>query len=74
MYDFDVIIDRSNTDSYKLELRQQTFGNPNVIPLWVADMDFAVAPPIAKVLQERARHDIYGYTVRSAAFNESIVN
>ena len=74
MYDFDVIIDRSNTDSYKLELRQQTFGNPNVIPLWVADMDFAVAPPIAKVLQERARHDIYGYTVRSAAFNQSIVN
>ncbi len=74
MYDFDSIIDRSRTDSYKLDLRQQVFGNPNVIPLWVADMDLAVAPPIAKVIQERARHELYGYTIRSTSFIQSIVN
>lgn len=73
MFDFDAIIDRSNTDSYKMELRQQTFGNPNVLPLWVADMDFATPPMVRKVIQERARHEIFGYTVRPQLFKESIV-
>ena len=74
MYDFDSIIDRSKTDCYKLDLRQQNFGNPNVIPLWVADMDFAAPTAVAKVIQERARHEVYGYTIRPDSFTQSIVN
>ncbi len=72
MYDFDSIIDRRNTDSYKLELRQSVFGNGNVVPLWVADMDFAAPPAVVKTIQERSRHEIFGYTVRRDTFVKAI--
>ncbi|WP_430811168.1 MULTISPECIES: MalY/PatB family protein [unclassified Carboxylicivirga] len=73
-YDFDTPIDRSGTDAYKLELRQQYFGNKEVIPLWVADMDFAVPPEVQADILERASHEIYGYTIRQNAFSDAIVN
>jgi cystathionine beta-lyase len=55
-YDFDQIIDRKGTDSIKW----QRYGN-EVIPLWVADMDFVSPEPIIKALHERANHRVFGY-------------
>ena len=43
-------------------IRDRVFGRANVIPLWVADMDFACAPEIVEALKARAAHPIYGYT------------
>lgn len=63
--DFDRLIDRANTSSLKFDARKQLFGRDDVIPLWVADMDFAVAKPITEALQQRAAHPIYGYTLLS---------
>ena len=57
-YDFDRIIDRSNTSSTKWE----KYRDQDVLPMWVADTDFAVAPAIQQALIERARHPVYGYT------------
>lgn len=74
MYDFDSVIDRSKTDSYKIELRQSVFGNANVIPLWVADMDFAAPAAVVKTIQERSRHEIFGYTIRKESFQQAVVN
>ncbi|WP_430008927.1 MalY/PatB family protein [Methylophaga lonarensis] len=62
-FDFDQPIDRENTGSLKFDARRQLFGREDVIPLWVADMDFAVAEPISQALQQRAAHPVYGYTV-----------
>lgn len=66
--DFDNEINREKTNSVKYDERKKIFGNSDVIPLWVADMDFATPPAITKALIERANHPIYGYT----RFPESI--
>jgi len=61
-YDFDTLCDRTNTNCSKWDFLTTIFGNPEVIPMWVADMDFPVAKPIAEALQKRAEHEFYGYT------------
>src|SRR5690554_728176 len=72
MSQFDQIIDRKGTRALKLEKRSLLFGTNDVLPLWVADMDFAAAPAIQKALKQRMEHPIYGYTVRPTAFFEAI--
>ncbi|NLF27284.1 MAG: putative C-S lyase [Clostridiales bacterium] len=59
---FDEVIDRSGTASEKWDARKEVFGRADVLPLWVADMDFRCAPEIVRAIEERARHPIYGYT------------
>lgn len=61
-FDFDRDIDRSGSDSLKHDGRQSVFGRADVIPLWVADMDFAAPPAVTSALAARAAHPIYGYT------------
>ncbi len=61
-YDFDQVCDRKKTDCYKWDLVQSIFGSEDVIPMWVADMDFPVARPIVDALKKRAEHPFYGYT------------
>lgn len=56
--DFDTIIDRSNTSSEKWD----RYRGHDIIPLWVADMDFRTAPAIIEALHERVSHGIFGYT------------
>lgn len=55
---FDQVIDRKNTNSYKWD----KYADPNVIPVWVADMDFQAAPPILEALQKVTEHGIFGYS------------
>ena len=57
-YDFDEIIPRRRTDSYKWDSSE----DPDILPLWVADMDFRTAPAIIEALQKRVAHGIFGYT------------
>lgn len=61
-YDFDVELSRAGSASLKYEARQALFGRADVLPLWVADMDFAAPPAVTLALQARAQHAIYGYT------------
>ncbi len=71
-YDFDTIIERQHTWSYKWDARQELFGK-DVLPLWVADMDFAVAPPIIHALQKRLEHPIFGYSIRPTTYNQAMI-
>ncbi len=73
-YNFDELIDRSNSDCVKLERMKELFGRDDLIPLWVADMDFRSPPAITRALQERVSHGIFGYTVPSEGYTRSIVN
>ena len=57
IYDFDQEIERKGTDSHKW----QKYGD-DVIPLWVADMDFVSAQPIIDALRQRVDHAVFGYT------------
>jgi len=61
--DFDKIIDRTGTSNVKYDVRKAVFGTENVIPLWVADMDFAAPEAVTEALILRAAHPIYGYTI-----------
>ncbi|MFW6202684.1 MAG: MalY/PatB family protein [Marinilabilia sp.] len=70
---FDRIIDRSGSNALKLELRKKLFGREDVLPLWVADMDFPAPLEVSKAIQERATHPLYGYTARDEAFYDAIV-
>ncbi|MGM8871129.1 MalY/PatB family protein [Psychrobacter sp. 2Y5] len=67
-YNFDEIIDRSNTGSIKWHYSDDT------IALWVADMDFKAAPPILTSLQRIVNHGILGYTKPTEALYKAIIN
>ncbi len=60
--DFNQDIPRSGTNSLKLDGCAAYFGSTDVLPLWVADMDFASPEAVTRALQQRATHPIYGYT------------
>ncbi|MGN6214923.1 MalY/PatB family protein [Parafilimonas sp.] len=68
-YNFDELIPRNNTNSVKWDLST----SENVLPMWVADMDFKTAPPILEALNKRVQHGIFGYTVTPPAFYEAIL-
>jgi cystathionine beta-lyase len=72
-YDFDRVIDRRDTSSVKYDLRGKIFGRKDVLPMWVADMDFPVADFILEAMRERLEHPVLGYTFRSKRFSESVV-
>lgn len=73
-YDFDEIIERSNTASVKYDLRKLFFGTNDVIPMWVADMDFKTPDFILEAIKQRVEHPVLGYSIRPAEYYESIVN
>lgn len=72
-YNFDEIIDRKNTDAVKLERCKALFGTENVLPLWVADMDFRTPDFILDTIRERLQHPILGYSVPPKGFNDAFV-
>ena len=73
-YNFDEIIERKNTDCVKYDKLESYFGAKDLLPLWVADMDFKVPPCISEAIIERANHEIYGYTFRGDSCINSIQN
>ena len=73
-YNFDLKCDRSNTNCVKWDAVKDMFGSEDVIPMWVADMDFPAAKPIVAALKKRAAHEFYGYTKPGPELIEAIVN
>ncbi|HCC85374.1 MAG TPA: cystathionine beta-lyase [Porphyromonadaceae bacterium] len=71
-FNFDENIDRRGTHSVKLEKMKALFGRDDLLPLWVADMDFKSPPAITEALRKRVDHEIYGYTVAPDAYYHSI--
>jgi cystathionine beta-lyase len=69
-YDFDTVINRRGTNSYKWDI----FHEEDVIPLWVADMDFAVAPAISAAIRRRAEHPVWGYTRVPDSYYDAIIS
>ncbi len=74
MYNFDEIIPRKNTDSVKYDKLKTVFGTDDVIPMWVADMDFKTPDFVMDAIRQRTNHEILGYSIRSDSFFDSITN
>ncbi len=72
-YDFDTVLDRSGTGSLKWCFREDLCDNPDAIPMWVADMDFACLPEVTEAIIERARHLVYGYTLRTDGYYDAFI-
>ena len=72
-YNFDKIIDRRHTDALKVDNVPVIWGRDDLLPLWVADMDFETPDFIMDALRERCDHPVLGYTCRARAWYESIV-
>ena len=68
-YDFDKLIERRNTGCVKWD----ECPNSDIIPMWVADMDFAVAPAIQEAVRQRAEHPIYAYTLVGNDYYDAII-
>ena len=67
-YDFESVIDRNNTNCVKWDMFDDD------IPMWVADMDFKVAPPIQDAILKRANHSVYGYNIVPDELFEAYIN
>ncbi|MGI5834780.1 MAG: MalY/PatB family protein [Bacteroidales bacterium] len=72
--DFDKIIDRRHTNSLKHDSCDVVFGCEDVLPLWVADMDFPVSEAVIGAMKKRLEHPVFGYFTHSEAFYQSIVD
>lgn len=73
-YDFDQITERRNTNSAKWDRMKQLFGRDDLIPMWVADMDFPCPEPVVRAIKERAAHPVYGYSVPPDSLYEAIID
>lgn len=73
-YDFNKIINRKGTASVKYDLTEKIFGSGDVLPMWVADMDFEVGEFIIEALSERIKHPVFGYTYRPEKFFVTIAS
>ncbi|NBJ69270.1 MULTISPECIES: PatB family C-S lyase [Clostridia] len=71
---FEIQHDRKNTRSVKWDMLAPVFQTDDVLPMWVADMDFKAPDKVNEALIERAKHGIYGYTMVDDAIKASIVN
>lgn len=69
-YTFDTIIDRRHTASLKWDIYKES----DIIPLWVADMDFQSPPAVIEALQQRIAHGIFGYTLIPDQLQEAIIS
>jgi cystathionine beta-lyase len=74
MWNFDEPVNREGTNCIKYDRREETFGVKDVIPMWVADMDFNTPDFITKSLQSRLNHEIYGYSYRPPEYFLSIID
>lgn len=73
-FDFDTPIDRTGSHSLKFDGRKAYFGREDVMPMWVADMDFAAPSAITDALVTRARHPVYGYTLYPDSIYQSLID
>ena len=75
-YNFDEMIDRTQAASIKwaVKQRERMFGEKDILPMGIADMDFQTAPAIARAVQKRAGHETYGYCYSPDEFLQACVD
>ena len=74
MYNFDEIINRQGSSSVKYDSLKEVFGRDDILPMWVADMDFQAPPSVLNAVREAAKRGLFGYTFRSAESVGQFIN
>ena len=70
--DFNVFINRKNTNSLKYDFMTERGKPANLLPLWVADMDFQTAPAILERLEQTVKHGIFGYSETKESYYDAV--
>lgn len=73
-YDFDKIVDRRGTDALAVDALQERFGRADLLPLWVADMDFETPQFITDALKKRLEHSLFGYTMEPKDYRPAVLD
>ena len=73
-YNFDEVIERRGTDSVKYDAVSERWGRSDLLPMWVADMDFRTPPFVIEAIRRRLDHEVLGYTFACEAWYTSIIN
>ncbi len=73
-YDFDRVIERRGSGSFKWDATGRLFGRDDLLPFWVADMDFATPGPILRAVRQRLEHPVFGYEERPPAYAAAVVD
>lgn len=73
-YDFDTVYNRKGSGCFKADALKMLYGKEDLLSLWVADMDFAIAPEIQEAFQKKLEHPIFGYNFRMNSYYETIIN
>ena len=73
-YNFDEPIDRRGTNAEKIEGMKDIWGRTDLIPMWVADMDFATPPFVLDAVKKRCEHPVLGYTCKPDSYYQAIIN
>jgi len=70
--DFDKVIERGGTASVKWDATEKVFGTKDILPMWVADMDFHPPEAVAEALKSKIDHGIFGYTFVPRSVTEAV--
>lgn len=73
-YNFDQVVDRTHSSCIKWDTRKSVFGNTNVLPMWMADMDFESPHFVVDAIRERLLHPVLGYTFRPDSYFDAITS
>ncbi len=69
---FDQLLERKGTSCHKYDNLQEVFGMDDLLPMWIADSDFASPDFVMKAIAKRAEHPVLGYTFRGESFNSAV--
>lgn len=73
-FDFDSIVERRGTNSFKWDFYKDIFGSEELLPMWVADMDFLAPKKVEEAITKRVEHGVFGYTRNGESYYRSIIN
>ncbi len=73
-YNFDEIVPRKGTNCLKYDALEMFFKSEDLLPLWVADMDFKTPDFIVNAIKQRVDHEVYGYTFRPDSYYEAVIS
>ena len=71
-YDFDKIVDRRGSGAIMTDCLKERYGREDLLPLWIADMNFETPEPVRQALEQRLAHQVYGYAIAPESYWEAI--
>ncbi len=73
-YNFDQVVNRKGSNSVKWDNLKEVYGTEDILPMWIADMDFKAPDEVIEALQVKLDHGVFGYNVKSDSLYNSIIN